>query len=153
MDDRRKRMAWDRRFLALARHISTWSKDPSTQVGAVIVRPDRTVASMGFNGFPQGVEDTPARLLNRDDKLDLIVHAEVNALAFAREPLRFCTLYVWPLPPCIRCATSIIQHGVGRVVAPEPGLDSQWWKSVMEAKAILLEAGVEVEWVHDRNAV
>ena len=108
---------------------------------------------MGYNGLPRQVRDTPERLDDRDVKLDLTVHAEINALAFAKEPLQLCTMYVWPLPPCIRCATSIIQHGIHRVVAPEPGLDSQWWKSVMGAKAILLEAGVEVEWVHDRNAV
>lgn len=141
---------WDHRFLNMARHIAGWSKDPSTKVGAVIVRPDRTVASMGFNGLPRGVEDTAHRLGNRDTKLALTVHAEINALAFAQEPLRFCTLYVWPLPPCVRCAASIIQHGITRVVSYEPKPDSQWWDSVMDAKELLEEAGVTVEWTHDR---
>lgn len=45
---------WDERFIELARLVATWSKDPSTKVGAVIVRPYRTVASVGFNGFARG---------------------------------------------------------------------------------------------------
>ena len=149
--DRRPNAVWDRRFLALARHVAGWSKDPSTKVGAVIVRPDRTVASMGYNGFPRQVQDTPERLEDRGVKLELTVHAEINALAFAQEPLRFCTLYVWPLPPCIRCATSIIQHNITRVVSPEPEIHSQWWVSNFQARDLLTEAGVQVDWIPTRN--
>ena len=138
---------WDHRFLYLARHLSGWSKDPSTKVGAVIVRPDKTVASVGFNGFPRGVQDTHERLGDRESKLDLIVHAEINALAFAKESLQFCTLYVWPMPPCVRCATSIIQHGITRVVCPEPVAGSRWWDSVWHGRRIMEEAGVVVEWL------
>jgi len=78
---------WDRRFLEMARLVSSWSKDPSTKVGSVVVRPDKTVASVGFNGFPRGVADTEARLCDRGEKLDLIVHAEINALSVAHESL------------------------------------------------------------------
>lgn len=140
---------WDSRFVALAAHIASWSKDPSTKVGAVIVRPDNTVASMGFNGLPRGVRDTKTRLYDRETKLNLTVHAEVNALAFAKEDLLGCTLYVSPLPPCIRCATSIIQHGISRVVAPAPTKDSRWFRSCDEGRDLLTEAGVIVEWVHE----
>ncbi|HIF04044.1 MAG TPA: CMP deaminase, partial [Candidatus Poseidoniales archaeon] len=48
---------WDRRFLALAEHIAGWSKDPSTQVGCVVVGVDREIRSTGFNGFPRGIAD------------------------------------------------------------------------------------------------
>lgn len=140
---------WDNRFVALAAHIASWSKDPSTKVGAVIVRPDNTVASMGFNGLPRGVRDTKTRLDDRETKLNLTVHAEVNALAFAKEDLRGCTLYVYPLSPCIRCATSIIQHGIRRVVAPAPAKDSRWFQSCDEGRDLLVEAGVIVEWFHE----
>ena len=136
------------KFMVLAQAIAKLSKDPSTKVGAVIVRPDRTVASMGYNGLPRQVRDTPERLDDRGVKLDLTVHAEINALAFAKESLQFCTLYVWPLPPCIRCATSIIQHGIHRVVAPEPDIHSQWGDSNIRARDLLLEAGVTVDWVN-----
>ena len=49
---------WDERYLALAAEIATWSKDPSTQVGAVTVGSKKEVLSQGFNGFPRGINDT-----------------------------------------------------------------------------------------------
>ena len=97
-------MKWETRFLQLAKHVSTWSKDPSTKCGAVIVRPDRTVASIGFNGLPRNVDDSPERLLDRDKKLSYIVHAEANAILTAREPLNNCVVYIWPMQPCCHCA-------------------------------------------------
>ncbi len=94
---------WDDRFLNLAKFVAEWSKDPSTKVGAVIVRPDRTVASVGYNGFPRGVLDHVDRYSDRDTKYAMVVHAENNALINARQSLEGCTLYVTPLPPCTQC--------------------------------------------------
>ena len=48
---------WNMRFLEMAKMVGSWSKDPSTQVGAVIVDDDRRVISLGYNGFPKGVAD------------------------------------------------------------------------------------------------
>jgi dCMP deaminase len=110
---------WDSRFLALAQLVASWSKDPRTRVGCVIVRPDKTVASLGFNGLPRGVEDREDWLNNRLTKHKLIIHAEENAFLAARESLAGCTLYVWPLPPCSRCAAKIVQAGIARVVSPQ----------------------------------
>lgn len=140
---------WDDFYLGLARYVSRKSKDPSTQVGAVIVRPDRTVASVGFNGLPRGVADTPERLHDRDLKLRLIRHAEANACSFARESLAGCTLYVWPIPPCSQCAAQLIAEGVTRVVAPFVRYDSRWYESARLGAMVLGEAGVKVEWLHD----
>lgn len=103
---------WHDRFFDLARMVGSWSKDPSTQVGAVIVRPDRTIASVGYNGFPRGVSDDPDVLENRPAKYLRMVHAEANAILSAREPLHGCTLYVTPLHPCANCAGLIIQAGI-----------------------------------------
>ena len=74
---------WDRRFLELAEHISTWSKDPSTKVGCVVVGEDREIRSTGFNGFPRGIEDDAERLEDREQKYPLICHAEENAIMHA----------------------------------------------------------------------
>ena len=52
---------WDNRFLELAKLIGSWSKDPSTQVGAVIVDNNNRILSIGFKGFPKGVEDSEKR--------------------------------------------------------------------------------------------
>jgi dCMP deaminase len=103
---------WHNWFFGLAEHVSTASKDPSTKVGAVIVRPDRTIASVGYNGFPRGVEDT---YTTREAKLLRTVHAEANAILTAHEPLHGYTLYVTPLHPCANCAALIIQAGIKHV--------------------------------------
>src|SRR5688572_32906130 len=67
-------LKWDRRFLQVAKLFSTWSKDPSTQIGSVIVGTDRVIRSTGYNGFARGVADD-ARLHDREQKYPLIVHA------------------------------------------------------------------------------
>ena len=95
---------WDERFFALADMVGSWSKDPSTKVGAVIIRPDRTIASVGYNGFPRGVYDGPEIYEDRPRKLLRTVHAEANAILSAREPLHGYTLYVTPLHPCANCS-------------------------------------------------
>ena len=84
---------WDTRFLSLAAHISGWSKDPSSQVGAVITDGNRIV-SLGYNGFAAGVHDTTERLVDRATKLNLTIHAEENAMNFAKRDLPGCTAYV-----------------------------------------------------------
>jgi len=57
---------WHKRYVNLAEYIAQWSKDPSTKTGSVIVRPDNTIASVGYNGFPRGIEDKADLLYNRE---------------------------------------------------------------------------------------
>jgi len=109
---------WDLRFLEMAKLVSTWSKDPSTQTGAVIVRPDRSVASVGFNGFPSKMEDQPQLLNNRDEKYSRIVHCEMNALLYTQERTNGYTLYTYPFLSCDRCFVHMAQAGITRFVAP-----------------------------------
>ena len=135
---------WDRRFIDLAVHASMWSKDPSTQVGAVIVDKENRVVSLGYNGLPRGVEDTPDRLNNRELKLKLTVHAELNAIQFARQNLGGCTLYTYPFMPCSVCAGQVIQSGISRVVSFQEKDNSKWSDSIALSKQIFKEAGVEV---------
>ena len=78
-----KNLKWDLRFLAEAKFVASFSEDPSTQTGALIVRPNRSVISQGFNGFPQNMPDIPEYYANRDEKYSRIVHCEVNALILA----------------------------------------------------------------------
>lgn len=130
---------WDDFFLGLAEYVATASKDPSTKVGAAIVRPDRTIASLGYNGFPRGVDDT---YLDREHKLLRTVHAEMNAILSAREPLHGCTLYVSPLFPCANCAAAIIQSGITAVVARMGTLRPEWQTSFDAAADIFSQAGV-----------
>ena len=107
---------WSNRFLELATFISSWSKDPSTKVGAVITRGNRII-STGFNGPPQKVHDLQERFLDREIKLRIVLHAEINAILFAKQDLKGCTLYCTH-PPCTQCASIIIQSGLEEVIFP-----------------------------------
>jgi dCMP deaminase len=137
---------WDERFLRLAEHIASWSRDPSTQVGSCIVRPDKTIASLGFNGLPRGLVDTVERLNDRDLKLMTVLHAEINALLSSKEPLNGYTLYVYPFHPCTQCASAIIQAGIKRVVTV-PSDVARWAANFEIARMMFAEAGVEVSIV------
>ena len=136
---------WDRRFLDLAQFVGAWSKDPSTKVGAVIVRPDRTVAALGYNGFPRGVLDHAERYADRNTKYAMVVHAESNTLLNSRESLEGYTLYVTPLPPCSQCAAAIIQRGIARVVIGQKSeVPKLWEEQFAIADTMFREAGVAV---------
>jgi dCMP deaminase len=140
---------WDHRFLALARHVAGWSKDPSTQTGAVIVNSNRQIVSLGFNGLPRGLADTPERLHNRDLKYKLIVHCERNAILFAGRELRGTTLYTWPLASCSVCAAMVIQVGIARCVAPPvPAyLQERWGVDLALTREMFAEAGVQLDLI------
>jgi len=105
---------WDNRFLELAKLISTWSKDSSTKVGAVITNDKNRIISLGFNGYPRMVNDE--NLDSREEKYAKTIHAELNSILFSRGNLCGCTLYVYPLVPCSNCMASIIQVQIQRVV-------------------------------------
>lgn len=135
---------WDLRFLELAALVASWSKDPSTQTGAVIVRPDRTVASIGYNGFARGCDDSPELYANRELKYTRVIHCEMNAILSAREPLEGYTLYTHPFLTCDRCAVHVIQAGIKRVCtwACPDHLKERWEPTFVRARQVYGEAGV-----------
>lgn len=139
-------MNWDEYFLSIAAIAASKSKDPSTKVGAVIVRPDRTIVSVGYNGFPRGVADTPERLNDRPTKYSLVVHAEMNAILSARESLNGYTLYTVPFMPCDRCFVHVIQTGIKRVVFPPATVsqEKRWGEAFARVRFLAIEAGIEL---------
>ena len=141
-------MTWTDRFMALAEHVSTWSKDRSTKVGAVLVDPkSKAVLSLGYNGFPRGCDDTVEHRHARPLKYAWTEHAERNAIFnAARNGVRTegATMYL-PWFPCVDCARAIIQAGVAELVCVEPDLkDPRWGEGFAVAIEMLHEAGVEV---------
>jgi dCMP deaminase len=134
---------WDIRFLKLAELVSSWSKDPSTKCGAAIVRPDRSVSSVGFNGFPKGMKDDSELYANREIKYSRIVHCEMNALIHAKDSLEGCTLYTWPFASCDRCVVHMLQAGIKRFVFPvlPENLIQRWKESTDKTKKYIEEAG------------
>jgi len=142
---------WDKRFLEMAKLVSTWSKDPSTQTGAVIVGPDRTILGVGYNGFPREMEDTPERYANREEKYSRIIHCEMNALLSVRRPVPDGSiLYTYPFLSCDRCVVHMIQTGIYEFVAPvcPPDKAARWEEVFKRSRSYIQECGgyyVEVE--------
>ena len=142
--------AWDRKFLALAQHISTWSKDPSKKIGAVAVGRNRNILATGYNGFPKGIMDTEERLNDRETKYELVVHAEMNCIYNAVEngvSLKGAHLYVYGLPICHECAKGVVQVGIGRVIVEDTVCTiKRWSDSFDKSKRIFHEGNVVVNY-------
>ena len=135
---------WNKRFLDLCDHVATWSKDPSTKLGSVIVDSKKRVISVGYNGFPRGVDDRHDRYDDRPTKYLFVAHAERNALDNAPMMVDNCTMYV-TLLPCNECAKSIIQKGITTVVTYRPEREDVFnWNITL---AMFNEAGVNVIYV------
>jgi dCMP deaminase len=138
---------WDRRFLELAAHIGSWSKDRSAKTGCVVVGPDRLLRSVGFNGFVRGVDDDVASRHERPAKYSWTEHAERNAIYNAARvgvSLAGATCYVnWF--PCIDCARAVVQAGIIRLVGLEPDrTDTKWGAEFAFALDMFAEVGTEV---------
>jgi dCMP deaminase len=108
------RPSWDDYFLQLAKQVATRSPDPNTHHGCVLVSPDKRVISTGYNGPVAGLPNELVPL-TRPQKYDWFIHAEDNAVAFARCDLRGCTAYVTG-QPCAACFRRLLQVGIKRIV-------------------------------------
>lgn len=140
---------WDKRFMELADHVGTWSKDQSRRVGCVIVGPHNEIRATGFNGFPRGANDADARRHERPTKYLWTEHAERNAIYNAARSgvsLDGCRMYL-PWFPCVDCARAIVQVGIRELVAIRPDeSDPQWGTSFTVALELFRETGVLVRW-------
>jgi len=140
---------WDYRFLALARHIASWSKDPSRKLGAVAIGQNRQILATGYNGFPRGIDDDKERYNVREIKYKYVVHAEMNCIYNATEngvSLQDATVYVHGLPVCSECAKGLIQVGVERVVAFSKGTPEQWKESNILTTQLFEESGIHYDF-------
>jgi dCMP deaminase len=135
---------WDWRFWRIAEQVATWSKDPSSHIGAVIVK-DRKIMATGFNGFPPGIADD-GRLYNREAKYLHVVHAEMNAIIQAGHAARGATLYLsgFHCPPCSNCSKHLIAAGIERIVFRGVDVPERWKDDCNTSWAMLREAGVRV---------
>lgn len=125
---------WTRRFLELAGLVASWSKDPSAQVGAVIVDPHRHVVGLGYNGFPAEVEDKPEWLNDREIKYSHMIHAEENATWNAGS-IAGCALFV-TYPCCPDCAEYVCLRGIKEVHWIEPSAEwAERWRERLERAA------------------
>lgn len=143
-------------WLALARRVAEDSPDRSRKTGAVVVRPDGQVLSIGCNTLTEGVEPTD-EVLSRPAKYDWTEHAERNALFAAARAgghgTAGCTMVV-PWFPCVQCARAVAQSGITRLVSPYPDLaDPDWGAEFRTSLRILEKAGVRFDhFLDDRPA-
>lgn len=153
----KRTIKWDRRFLRVADEISTWSKDPSTKVGCVIVRPDNTIAATGYNGFPPGADDSIEKYLDREYKYKHVIHAEANALSFLKDeiPLGY-TAYI-TFPCCPSCMSLLSNAGISRVVYYALRTEhrstewiTHWLELLAESRVIAQEHDITIN-VYDKN--
>lgn len=143
---------WEERYLDLAKQISGWSKDPSRQIGAVIVGDKGQIISQGYNGFPRGIDDGEDRLNDRLTKYKYVVHAEANAIYNAIHngaSTDGATMYITGLPVCHECAKAIIQTGIKKVVMDTRPEDN-WLESGNLAISMFEEAGIQYEYKEDK---
>lgn len=155
---------WQRRFINRAKDYASWSKDPSTHIGAVAVEPiSKREISGGYNGFPRGIADTKSRLETREIKYKFVVHAEANCIYNATRAgisLEGAHLFVYGLPICSECAKAIIQVGIAAVYMPlscimidesrpeeEKEKFKRWLLSYETTITLFQEAGIEINYV------
>tara|TARA_B100001093_G_scaffold216019_1_gene207301 strand:+ start:428 stop:874 length:447 start_codon:yes stop_codon:yes gene_type:complete len=139
---------WDKRYMELAKVISTWSKDPSKKIGAIAIGSKGQVLAQGFNGFPRGIDDADDRLNDRETKYKYVVHAEMNLIynaTFNGISLDGSTVYIYGLPLCSECAKGLIQVGIKRIVMSRDSLeniDERWQESFELTLQLLNESGI-----------
>lgn len=141
------RISWDDCFMSMAIIASKRSKDPSSQVGAVIVDNEHKVVSIGYNGMPRSLDDKDLSW-NKNEGLDnkylYVCHAEFNAILNVRNgsSVNGCTVYV-TLFPCNECAKAMIQTGIKKIIY----LDDKYADTVgiKASKKMLDLAGIKYE--------
>ena len=145
---------WIKRYFDQAKLAASWSKDPSTKVGAFIADAHGNPVSSGFNGFPRGMKDTPERLNNREFKYRHTLHAEDNCMSFAnRQYFDGCTIYITH-PPCVNCLCRMKQRRLLNVVCLSGSEDFKlrWYTSAEEVKDLATELGISLT-IYDENTL
>lgn len=128
----------DSKYLGIAWTIASLSKDPNTQVGALIVSQANRPLGWGYNGPPSAMNDGDV-VWSREGELlckyDLIIHAEQNAIDHSQECIEGADLYVTH-KPCKRCMLSIVSKKIGRVIYTQPKVDAASIASGKNSEAV-----------------
>ena len=148
--------SWDVLFMRMVYQYASKSKDPSSKIGAIVVR-DRRPILFGYNGFPEGVKDYSQRLTDRSTKLYFTEHAERNAVDMAAAmgtSSAGATLYT-PIMPCSGCAKAVIQAKISHIVLHRPAdeyfkvcnTSPVWAKEHEFTKIMFDECGMKIEYI------
>ena len=141
-NDYSSNIKWAVRYFEIAELVSSWSKDPSTKVGAIIVGDKGQIIAQGYNGFPRGVEDLEERYNHRETKYKFVVHAEMNAILNALyngSSVVGASIYIHNLPVCQECAKAIVQSGIAKVFI-DTEISGKWMDAWQISKTMFKEA-------------
>ena len=143
----RERPSWDRYFMSIARLASTRSTCLRRQVGAVIVK-DKKILATGYNGAPVGLKHCLDIGCLREElgipsgerhELCRATHAEQNAIVQAatcgvniKDSVIYSTTH-----PCILCSKLLINAGISKIIIEDSYPDEM-------SRQMLNEAGVEI---------
>ena len=150
-----KRPTWDEYFMEMAELTAKRATCSRRQVGAVITRDNRAVAT-GYNGAPRGLahcEEKGGCLRQKRGvpsgqrhELCRALHAEQNAIISAASmgnAIEGGTIYITH-QPCVICAKMIVNAGIKRIVVREGYPDEL-------SMEILDEAGLKVERLGEKE--
>lgn len=141
-DDFRTCLKWDLRFMEIARCISTWSKDPSTKVGAIAVNDKRRITAQGYNGFPSSLDDSRITTDDRLSKYQKTIHAEDNVIFNACNSgtsLNQSTIFIFGMYPCPDCIKGLSQVGIIRIVFQIGYSENlEKWKNDFDVSRVLM---------------
>lgn len=144
------------KYMEVANAVARLSKDPSTQVGAVILGDTDEIRSVGYNGAPRGcaADEAGDDRGNRPEKYFWFSHAELNAITNAARvgiPLGGSTIFVTH-PPCMDCARAIVQAGITRVIVRRPSLEfaNRWAEHTRRSSRLFQECGVSYFEIGDQ---
>jgi dCMP deaminase len=137
---------WFIRFMELAKHISTWSKDPKAKVGCVIVDPEnKNIKTIGHNCLVRDFEKEKyaEKYYEKPLKNTFMEHAERNAIYKAAEcgiSIKKCFIFCTHFP-CPECSRGILKSGICSAVVLESSCNSYFRKSnafeIEQSKIIL----------------
>lgn len=144
-------MNWDTYFMNIVDTVKEKSKDPNTKIGAVIVGSDNEIRSVGYNGFPRGLDDSVKSRYERPKKYFYTEHAERNAIYNAVRTgthLKDCRMYTDSIP-CADCARAIIQSGIKEVIVKTIDINERWSESCNISMEMFEECGITLRWLND----
>jgi len=143
--------SWDDYFMSLVYLVASRSKDQKTHIGAVVVGKNKEIVSVGYNGFPRGIDDEVPERQEKPYRDLWFEHGERNAIYNATligASLKECKMYTCGIP-CNDCARGIIQSGILEVI-----VDKEWEKTNSKedkknskvTKKMFKEAGIKIRY-------
>jgi dCMP deaminase len=142
---------WDNRWMKMVDLVSTFSEDTSTKMGCVVVSKSNDLLSIGWNGLPRGIKNTPNKNI-RPVKYKYFEHAERNTIYNSSRngiPLKDSIIYISCLS-CCDCTRSIIQSGIKKIVIRknnDPEFEKRWSEDFKISKSMLKEAGIKISYL------